>query len=296
MREFRFGVTVGGVRCADDLAKICGAAEDYGFDVVAWVDHLYPNRTSPFLGLMAAASVSERLRLSTYILNLGFWNPALLARDVASAVRLTGGRLELGLGGGIVKEQFDDANLPFDPFRDRMSKIADVLDVLDERLAQEEDFTPPPVLIGGTSKQAIRLAAERADIASFGGRFQLPGEEPGTMRIITADEAAERSAYLWSIAGDRADDIELNAFVLEVQVTDDRRGAMEQLAAEADRHLMIPDVDAALESPFMLIGTEQEIADQILANRERYGFSYITIQRPYLHAFGPIIERVRKAQ
>ncbi len=296
MRDFRFGFTVGGVQSSDQLAEICGAAEDYGFDVCAWVDHLYPGRTSPFLGLLAASYVSERLKLSTYILNLGFCNPALLARDAASFVRLTGGRLELGLGGGIVKEQFDDAGLPFHPFRDRMGKVAQVVDELDKRFAQEEDFVPPPVLIGGTSKEAIRLAARRADIASFGGRFQLPGEEPGTMRIITADEAAERSAYLRSIAGDRADDIELNAFVLEVQVTDDRRGAMERLAAEADRHLMIPDIDAALESPFMLFGTEEEIADQLLANRERYGFSYITIQRPYLHSFGPIIERVRKAQ
>jgi alkanesulfonate monooxygenase SsuD/methylene tetrahydromethanopterin reductase-like flavin-dependent oxidoreductase (luciferase family) len=55
--------------------------------------------------------VSERVRLRTYVLNVCFWNPALLAREAATADALTGGRLELGLGAGHVRAEFDDAGI-----------------------------------------------------------------------------------------------------------------------------------------------------------------------------------------
>ena len=52
-------------------------------------------------------------------------------------------------------------------------------------------------------------------------------------------------------------------------------------------------VDQVLETPFLLIGTEAQIAEQIRANRERYGFTYITVHGPYMETFGPVIERLR---
>jgi len=48
--------------------------------------------------LAAVAALTERLRLRTYVLNVGFWNPALLAREVATLQMLSEGRVELGLG------------------------------------------------------------------------------------------------------------------------------------------------------------------------------------------------------
>lgn len=295
MRDFRFGFTLG-IQSLRDLAETCASAEAYGYDVGAAIDHLDPGRTAPFQGLLAASHACERLRLSTYTLNLGFWNPLLLAREVTSSVRLTGGRLELGLGCGLVKEEFDDAGFPFHPFAERIDKIARTLDVIEEALDQTAGITRPPVLIGGVSKRAIRLAVERGDIASFGGRIQVPGEEPGTLRLMRADETDERVAYFRELAASRADEMELNAFMLMVEVTDDRVGAIERFAAETDRQLLVPDIEAALESPYLLIGTEEEIAEQILKNRERYGFSYLSVQRPHMHVLGPIIKQVRSAK
>src|SRR5437762_3137660 len=57
-------------------------AEDAGFDVVTTADHV--GSTSPFVMLAAAAAVTTRVRLRTYVLNVGFWNPGLLARGVAT--------------------------------------------------------------------------------------------------------------------------------------------------------------------------------------------------------------------
>ena len=61
-------------------------------------------RPAPFPMLMAAAAATETLRMGTFVLNAGFYKPALLARDVACAARpQSGGRFELGLGAGYVQ-------------------------------------------------------------------------------------------------------------------------------------------------------------------------------------------------
>ncbi len=68
---------------------------------------------APFPAVVAAAEATERPRVGTFVLNAGFWNPALLAREVATVDALTGGRLELGLGTGYVKAEHDAAGLPW---------------------------------------------------------------------------------------------------------------------------------------------------------------------------------------
>jgi hypothetical protein len=52
-------------------------------------------------------------------------------------------------------------------------------------------------------------------------------------------------------------------------------------------------VEELLDTPFVLIGTEEEMAAQILRNRERFGFTYYTVHGPYMDAFAPVLERVR---
>jgi hypothetical protein len=48
-----------------------------------------------------------------------------------------------------------------------------------------------------------------------------------------------------------------------------------------------------LECPFLVMGTEEQIARQIIESRERYGFSYLTVQRPHMELLGPVLKRVR---
>lgn len=290
MRDFRFGFTLGPHRSTRELAETCAAAEDYGYDIALAIDHLGPGRTAPFQMVLAAACSSDRLKVGTYVLNLGFWNPSLLAREVATAARLTGGRFELGLGAGVIKAQFDAAGFAWRPFGERMDRVSAVISELDRLLAGEQDVSRPPLLVGGSSETALRLAGEHADIVSFSGLCQVPGEPPGTLRIMRADEAAERVSFLRATAPPR-DEREWNAFVWAVAVTGERRAAAEKIAAAGAP--LVLDVQDALDSPFMLIGTEEEIARRILENRDRYNFSYISVQYPDMHAFGPVIKRVR---
>ncbi|MFC4911415.1 TIGR03621 family F420-dependent LLM class oxidoreductase [Actinomadura gamaensis] len=296
MRKFRFGFTIDSPGDQAELGRICATADSYGFDVALAVDHLGPGRSSPFSVLMATAFASRRLHVGTHVLNIGYWNPSILAREVATLVRLTEGRFELGIGSGIVKAQYDAARIPWHPFERRMDLVAATVGEMKGLLAEEHGLEPPPLLVGGASRRALGIAAAIADIASFGGRFQVPGEEPGTLRFITSEEADKGVEFLRAEAGSRFDEIEVNSFVLHVEVTGDRRAVAERIAAAREPHFLVEDAEHALDTPFMLIGTEEQIARRLLENRERYGFSYVTIRRPHMEVFGPIIKRVRELE
>lgn len=89
-------------------------------------------------------------------------------------------------------------------------------------------------------------------------------------------------------AGDRLPEIELNALVQRVVVTDDRRAAAEELPM---RRLLTPD--EILDSPFLLIGTQDEMADALVRRRERYGVSYWVVFEHAMEALAPVVRRLR---
>jgi probable F420-dependent oxidoreductase len=290
VRDFRFGFTLASPKSQAELIDVCKRAEDYGFDIATGVDHLGPNRTGPFLAAMAALPHCKRMKVGTYVLDIGFWHGALVARDVASLMRMGDGRFELGLGTGVVKAQFERYSFRWPTFSERVAKVSETVDTMHELLAEEQGVAVPPILIGGGGDQMIRLAAEKADIVSFAGRMHVHGQPAGTLRIMTQAEIENQVKFFEKVAGDRVDQIERNLFVLEVVVTDDRRAAAQVVA---DAYAPHSNVDDLLESPNVMFGTEDEIAQQILDHRERYGFSYFTVQRPHMEPLGPILEKVR---
>ncbi|MFI7061646.1 TIGR03621 family F420-dependent LLM class oxidoreductase [Kribbella sp. NPDC050124] len=312
MRDFRFGCSVLGLRSRKDFVEQCRAAERYGYDVVVAADHL--GMPAPFPVLTAAADATTRLRVGTFVLNAGLWNPHVLAREVATVDRLTGGRLEVGLGTGYVKWENDAAAIGWGGQAARVDRLHATVDKLTELFAAPgyEEQRPlrdmfdlpvlaptqsrgfggygPPLLVGGTGDAVLELAAQRADIVSIAGTYQIKGMPPGTVRLGTAREAEERVQFVRRAAGARFADIELNTIVQLVIVTDDRRAAAEKLIAT---QLPTLSVDEALATPHLLIGTVDEIAGQLKARREQYGFSYFTVQEPFLPVLAPVIERLR---
>jgi alkanesulfonate monooxygenase SsuD/methylene tetrahydromethanopterin reductase-like flavin-dependent oxidoreductase (luciferase family) len=91
-------------------------------------------------------------------------------------------------------------------------------------------------------------------------------------------------------AGERATDVEWHLLVQTVIPTDDRRAAAADLLSRFGNEMT---VDEALETPFLLIGTHAQMAEQLRASRERYGFSYVTVHEPYYEAFEPVVELMR---
>jgi probable F420-dependent oxidoreductase len=321
MRDFRFSFNIFGITSREAFVAECREAEEYGYDTVFAADHL--GIPAPFPLLVAAAEVTQRMRVGTLVLNVGFWNAALLAREVATTDILTDGRLELGLGSGHMKWEFDEAGIGWQGPTARAAALERVIGELERYFSTElPKRTPgrsapqpvqragfggsgPPLIVGGTGDGVLRLAARHAQIVGLAGAYQVKGQPPGIFRLATAAEADERSAFARRCAAERADEIEWHLLVQAVIVTEDRRGAAEETAAEFRRHfeaLGVTDeaamlsADELLETPLLLIGTHDEIADQLRRSRERWGYSYITVHEPYMRAFAPVIERLRSTE
>ncbi|GAA2807932.1 TIGR03621 family F420-dependent LLM class oxidoreductase [Kitasatospora sp. CM 4170] len=294
-RSFRFGVTLLTSAAREEWREKCRRAELLGYDVITVADHL--GRPAPFPSLVAAADATERPRLGTFVLDSGFWNPTLLAREVATTDQLTDGRLELGLGTGYMKAEHDAAGLPFGTPGERVAHLQRTIEELD-KLYGSGDFAPqplqrprPPLLVGGNGDRVLKLTARHAEIAAFtGGRADTDGKPI----MLTAAQLEERVAAYRRFAADRAEPAELNLLIYMVVPTNDRRAALWP-ALGGIPYLTIPDLteDEALELPTFLIGTVRQMADQLRAQRERYGFTYITVVEPAMEAFAPVIEELR---
>jgi len=295
-RPFRFGVNLLTLESAPAWREKCRRADRLGYDVLLAPDHL--GMPAPFAALVAAAEVTERPRLGTFVLNLGFWNPALLAREVATCDALIGGRLELGLGAGYVKAEHDSAGLPFGSPRERVDHLEHTVREL-ERLLTDPDQRPrpaqtprPPLVLGGNGDRLLRVAARHAEIAAFTGAVQAPDDAPAPIKMISPEALEERVAAFRRFtaeAGREAESTELNYLIQKVENTGDHRAKARELQQYA------PDLteEQLLEHPALLLGSPKEMADQLRAHRERFGFSYFAVLESSMEAFAPVIEELR---
>jgi hypothetical protein len=89
-------------------------------------------------------------------------------------------------------------------------------------------------------------------------------------------------------AGVRYAGLELNALVQRVIVTDDRRRAAEELTGRWKQL----SIDEILQSPYVLIGTVDELVEDLTRRRERWDISYYVVFEPYVNAFAPVVARL----
>jgi len=271
-------------------------------------DHLADGMFPPLTALVAAADVTERLRFGTLVVNNDFRHPVVLAREAATVDLLTGGRLELGLGAGHMKHEYDEAGLHFDPPAVRVARMSESVAILRQLLSGDEITfdgehyqvhghrcfpqplqRPVPLLVGGNGRRVLETAGRFADIVSFTGFSQVEGERGVNPTHFTDAGLAEQVAWVLAAAGPRFDQLELSTLVQGVVLTDDRRAAAEQVQS------LVPTlrVDDILSSPYSLIGTTHQIADQLRERRERLGISYITVFEKDADAMAKIIELIR---
>ena len=313
MRPFRFGLSAALASSRRDWQDLARRAEAAGFDILHVPDHL-TECLPPLAALFTAADVTERLHVGTLVINNDFRHPVLLAREAATVALLTDGRFELGLGAGHMKREYDQAGLPFDPAPVRIARMAESVEIVRRLLDGEEltfpgehyrieghrispvPATRPRLLVGGNGDRLLTVAAARADVVGFTG-FN-PGRTGGGSAIthFTAAGLEERIGLVRERAGSRFASLELHALVQYVRFTDDRRRAAEDLAARFGEGLTVEQV---LESPFLLIGTPEQMADALRERRERFGVSYWTVfaRRPDrqldLDTFAPVIAALR---
>ncbi|MFF8430044.1 LLM class F420-dependent oxidoreductase [Streptomyces sp. NPDC016566] len=304
-RAFRFGVSLLTPSPAAEWRAKCRRAEELGYDVILVPDHL--GMVAPFPALVAAAEATERPRLGTFVLNAGFWNPTLLAREVATTDALTGGRLELGLGTGYVRSEHEAAGLPYGSPRERVDHLRRTVEELDRLLGAADHprsglrpsgGTPAPrparsrvpLLLGGNGDRMLRLAAEHADVVGFTGARLVPGSTTGKLEPVDAAGVDERVARYRELAAGRTEPAELNLLLQLVAVTDDPEPVLRPLLERQPG--LTPD--RALALPVVLAGPLEEVVARVRAQRERFGFSYLTVLEPHMEAFAPVIARLRE--
>ncbi|MGN6792540.1 MAG: TIGR03621 family F420-dependent LLM class oxidoreductase [Streptosporangiaceae bacterium] len=291
MAEIQFGVNFHAATDAAAFERTVRRADELGFDVLAAPDHL--GAMGPVTLLAAAAQISRRLRLRTYVLNVGFWNPALLAREVATLDLVSAGRAELGLGAGHTKSEHDDAGLPWLPFRQRIDLLQATVCEVSRRLADPEHQPAPvqrpvPLMVAAMSGPGLAVAAKHAAIVGFAGLRQVRGESLGTFTLVSAEETAERVAAVREQAGDRPyrSDVLLQHVAIGPRPSEsaaEMAGAVPWMTAE--------EIEA---SPFVLYAkTADEAAAELRRRHELYGFDSVTTHQPSMEELGKVIAAYR---
>ncbi|WP_225730616.1 MULTISPECIES: TIGR03621 family F420-dependent LLM class oxidoreductase [unclassified Nocardia] len=282
-RDFRFGVTMMVAESRSRWREKCRRAEELGFDVIGVSDHLGTRRPAPFPALLAAAEATERVRLTTFVLNAAFYTPALLARDAVTLDLCTDGRVELGLGAGYVKAEFDAAGIPFRTGGQRVAHLAEVVTGLRSAFTG----TPPRILLAGWGDRLLRLAAEQADIVALPGASAV--HDGGRLRLAGPGELDARIAYVRGLLGARAATVEFNSMIQRVAGPGERSGLLDRYARIFDPEL----VAAPEEMPTLLLGTPREMAARVRERADRYGFTYFTVLEDAMETFAPVLELLR---
>jgi probable F420-dependent oxidoreductase len=304
MKPFRFGVNVGRARSRTEWAEKARKLEDLGYSALTVPDHL-TDLLAPMPALVSAAAATQRLRVGTNVLNNDFRHPMLVAREAVTADLLTDGRLQLGLGAGHMQAEYDQAGLRFEAGGTRVERLAEAVTII-KGLLHGEPVTfagrhyhvtghtihplpvqqpHPPLLIGGNGRRLLTLAAQEADIVGLSGiTFPRGGAQPDLSGWRAAGVDA-RVQLVCEAAGNRYAQLELNALMQRVVVTDDCRQAADALA----RRWPQLSPEELLQSPYVLIGTVDQLVEELQARRERWGISYYVIFEPDLDAFAPIV-------
>lgn len=270
-KDFRFGVGLLPKETRAAWQDAARRAEGLGFDVLHVPDHL--GAPAPFPALMSAADVTS-IKVGTFVLNAGFYKSALLARDVAGLDMLTDGRFELGLGAGYVREEFEEAELPFPSAGRRVDYLGHVTTYMREHVSKV------PILIAGAGDRLLTLAAQQADIIG------IAGSRPDGS---AADPLGERIEFVRRAAGDRFDELELNLTI--TAVPHDSSG-VPRLSLPRRYAPTLTD-EQLLELPGVLSGSPREIADRLRSHRDTYGLTYFTVQEHHAEAFSKVIAELR---
>lgn len=290
----------------EDLIPLARRAEDVGVSVLTVADHL-DDQLAPIAALMAAADATTELRVGTLVFANDYRHPAVLAKEAATIDRLSGGRLEFGLGAGWMTTDYESTGIPLDPASVRIERLEEALQVITALWSGEPvehhgrfyDVTGltgsplpaqrphPPIVIGGGGRKVLEVAGRRADIVNLNPALAAGVIDHRAGPSATPEATERKIGWIRDAAGDRFADIELGTRIHLAIVTDDRRGTFDALAGGFGM-----TAEQAAGSPHALCGTLDEMAEDLEARRDRYGISTIGLSASSLDDLAPLITRL----
>ena len=313
-RPFRFGVHTSDAPSGDAWAAAARRYEALGFSTLLLRDH-FDQQLAPIAAMTAAACATETLRVGCLVFDNDYRHPLVLAKELITLDRISGGRVEVGLGAGWMAPDYEQAGIAFDAPRERASRLEEAVRVIKAFFAggsvdfSGEHYTitghemypaslqqpRPPILLVAGGPRMTRFAAREADIIAINpAKISNAAWADQNIADASADAVDRKVDAVREAAGERFDDVELQIVVPFVVPTDDREGTARAIAdslPSAD-----PSVDLSaktvLESPFVLIGTEDQICETLIERRRRWDLSYYVFNDDSIDAVAPIVARL----
>jgi probable F420-dependent oxidoreductase len=300
---FRFGVEMMEPFAGMSWAESARELEALGYSTLFAPDH-FDEGFGPLTAMATAAAATTGLTVATAVFAADFRHPAVLARELASIDVLSEGRLEVGLGAGYQVNDYRGSGIQMDPPKVRVDRLIEYVAVLRGLFAEGPfsyagehfqidalDGTPhpttpggPPIFVAGGGPRMLRFAAREADIVGVNPSLPTSEKRAEARQDGVAARIDEKFAVVREAAGDRFDDLTFHGWLQVARVTDDGLTVAAAVADEAE--LEVGDV---LASPFALIGSVAEIVERLHERRDRWGYSYYTVQQPSAHEFAAVL-------
>lgn len=315
MRPFRFGVLAETSQTREQLLDTARRAEDAGYSTFLIRDHLvegpFAHQLGPLAAMTAAAMATTRLRVGTMVLCNGFRHPAVLAKEIATLDQLSGGRVELGIGSGFLRREFDEAGLHFPAPGDRVGRVEEAIHALKGLFAPGPctyrgryydlnglDSFPkpvqqphPPIHVGAGRPRMLSIAARHADIVGLLTVSTADGVMTDRPEGRSPQAVARQVARVRTAAAGRADDLELS-IVATVMITDNARATAEEVARS--RGWSGVSADQVQAMPMMFIGPEDRVAELLHQRRLEFGVSYFVVSDRSLETVAPVVAQMAR--
>lgn len=310
MRPFTFLADIGEVVPGSELAARARQAEELGYHSVVVPDHLL-GRLSPIVTMATVAAATTTLRVSAFVTNNDLRHPAVLAQDLASLDVLSGGRVEVAIGAGWNRAEYDAIGLTFDPAPVRQARLAESIAILKQAFAATPfsfagdhytitDYAAgplpvqqphPPFFIGGGGRSTLALAAREANIVGLAPRIS-PTVTVDT-RSLTFSATKEKIEWVREAAGDRFGDLTFNIYpsVWPTTITDNLHAEAGRVIDHLRSHTGVElTVDEVIDAPHLFIGSVDRLVEKFLQLREELGISSIMLGE--VGELSPVVARL----
>jgi len=277
-----------------------------GYSGLYLPDH-FGDQPGPIAALMAAADATTTLRVGSLVFDNDYRHPVVLAKEAATIDLLSDGRFDLGIGAGWLVSDYEQAGIPYDPAGTRIDRLEEALAVIKGLFTgkpfsftgkhysiKDMEGSPLPVqkphprfLLGGGGRRMLRLAAREADIVHVNYNLNEGRINPKLVRTGLAEATDEKLRWIKEAAGERLESIELGVTVFFANVTDDRDSIASAMAPS-----MGFEPRDVLEMPHFLIGTMDQIEEDLKARRDRYAFSDVLVPGDAAELIAPVVEHL----
>jgi probable F420-dependent oxidoreductase len=310
MRPFHFLADVHEIVPGPELAARARSAEEMGYHALVIPDHLL-GQLSPTVAMATVAAATSTIRMSAFVHNNDLRHPAVLAQDLASIDVLSGGRVDVAIGAGWNKPEYDAIGMAFDPTPVRQARLAEAITVLKGAFTGSAfsfagehytitDYTGepvpvqrphPPFFIGGGGRRTLTLAGREADIVGLAPRIKANARADAESLTLAATR--EKIGWVREAAGERFDSLEFNIYPSgwPVTITDDLRGEVRKVIDHLRSRTGVELTQAeVIDSPHLFLGSVDRLVEKFLQLREELGITSILLGD--IGELEPVLERL----